>query len=368
MSGMLSGNNFTCGGVPIGHLETSMIYSNHVVDLTPIHLSRSDAQFDGSVQVDFTRRLGLFNATNSFPPADIARALAPDEHTVLEQIRCDGPIYAAGRGQVDYHSWTNHTFKGTFRADKIGFGKLQAAHFDADVEARGTQLTFTNANVQVYGGLAKGFADFDIHLQDGSAPYRINARLSQMNLAQMLKQLSSGDYGRTRGTLSGAFELSADAKAEFWKSVQGDGRINIKDGYLADVPFLGGFSRLIQSAFASFTLFSLTSFSADYTLHDNTIWSDNAQLGGALLSARGRGSYSPKTGLNFVVSAEPFRPTNSEDKEWYQLNRWAADALKEGAAPLLKLFEFQLSGSLDKPEWRFVNLPKEVSGILGKGK
>jgi hypothetical protein len=189
-----------------------------------------------------------------------------------------------------------------------------------------------------------------------------------MDLAQMLTQLSSGSYGRTRGQLSGAFELSADAKAEFWKSVQGGGRINIKDGHLADVPFLGGFSRLVQSAFSSFTLFSLTSFSADYTLHDSAIWSDNAQLGGALLSARGRGSYSPENGLDFVVAAEPFRPTDNEDKEWYQLNRWATDALKGGAAPFMRLFEFQLSGPLDKPEWRFVNLPKEVSDAIHRVK
>ena len=357
MSGTLSGDNFTCGGVPIDHLETFMTFSNQVVDLTPIHAVRADNQFDGSVQVDFTRQLGIFSATNSFPPGDIARALAPDEHTVLEAFRFDGPVYAAGQGQIDYGTWTNHLFDGTFSAEKISMNKLNADSFTADVQVRGTQLIFTNAVAKLYNGSAEGFGGFDILLEDGSAPYRINARFTNLNLAQMLKQFSSGDPGRTRGELSTTFDIIADAKAGFWESARGAGRIDIQDGHLADVPLFGGFSRLIQSAFAGFNLFSLTAFSADYQLHDSAIWSDNAQLGGTLISARGRGNYSPDKGLNFIVAAEPLRQTGSGDNERSQLQRLAASALKETTAPLFRLLEFQLEGPLEKPEWRFANLP-----------
>jgi len=368
MNGTISANRFLCGGVPIDHLETSLIYSNQVVDLTPIHAVRMNEQFDGSVQVDFNRQLGIFNATNSFPPADIARALAPDNHTLLELFRFDGPVYAAGHGQIDYGGWIHHALKGVFRAENAGINKLQVSLFSADIEMRGTQLLFTNASARIYDGLAKGSAEFDISLEDGSAPCHIKARLSQINLEKMLGQVSAGGYNRTRGLLSTSFELSADAKAGFWKSVLGSGQIKIENGRLADVPLFGGFSRLIQSAFAGFNLFSLTTFSADYTLHDGAIWSDNAQLGGTLFSTRARGNYSPENGLNFAVIAEPFRQSNSDDKEWYQLQRWAADAVKEGTAPLFRLLEFQLDGPLDKPQWRFVNLPKDVSELLRSSK
>jgi hypothetical protein len=127
---------------------------------------------------------------------------------------------------------------------------------------------------------------------------------------------------------------------------------------MADVPLFGGLSRLIQSAFSSFNLFSLTAFSADYTLHDGAIWSDNAQLGGTLFSARGRGRYSPESGLDFTVAAEPLRQTSGGDKEGSQLQRLAANVLREGTAPLFRLLEFKLEGPLEKPDWRFANLPK----------
>jgi hypothetical protein len=102
-------------------------------------------------------------------------------------------------------------------------------------------------------------------------------------------------------------------------------------------------------------------------LHDGAVWSDNAQLGGTLFSARGRGHWSPQNGLDFLVRAEPLRQTH-EDKAWYQIHRWVADVLKEGLSPLFRLFEFRLEGSLDNPQWRFVNLPKEVSELLQRSK
>ncbi len=370
--GTLSGSRFTCAGVPADRFTTSMIYSNHTLNLAPLHVARGDAAFDGCVQVDFIRSLGRFSATNSLPPPDIARALAPSQHTVLEQFRFSGPVYAAGSGQLDYGTWTNHSFSGTFRAEKIGFGKVQAALFQSDVKASGTQLSFTNTAAQLYGGFAEGSADFDILLRDGTAPYRMDARLVQIDLEQLFRAIAPKDAERTRGQLSGTVALNADAKAGFWPSVQGRGQIGIENGRLAELPLFGGFSRIIQSAFSGFKLFSLTAFSADYELHDGAIRSENARLGGTLISARGKGSYSPETGLDFVVTAEPLRQTAGGDKERSQLQKLAASALKESTAPLFRLLEFRLNGPLHKPEWEFVNLPtdlpKDVSDLLRRSK
>ncbi len=369
IAGVLSGDRFTCGGVPIEHLETFMVYSNRILSLNPLNAVRGNKRFDGSVQVDFDRELASFNATNSFPPADIAHVLAPEEHTVLKQFLFNGPVYAVGRGQIDYGGWTNHNFSGTFRSENVSMSKLQASVFSADIKGRGTQLLFTNAAIQFYSGRAEGSAEFDLFLEDGSAPYRFNARITGIDLAQMLGQLSAGDHSsRTRGQLAAVLNFTADAKSGFWKSVQGSGQMKIENGWLADIPLFGGFSRLTQAAFPGFKLFSLTAFSADYELHDGAVWSENAQLGGTILSARGRGNYSPEKGLDFTVAAEPLRQTGGGDKEWYQLNRLAASALKEGAAPFFRLLEFKLEGPLDKPEWRFAYLPKGTSELLGRSK
>lgn len=357
MTGTMAADQFTCAGIQIGHFETSLVYSNEVLDLTPLHIVRDREQFDGSVQVDFIRDLGFFNVTNSFPPPDIARILAPGEHTALELFRFAGPVLLSGSGRMDFGSWTNHAFRGTFRGENIGAGKVQTGLLTTSVEGRGAQLFFTNSTIQLYGGLAEGSADFDLLLRDGSAPYRFDARITGIDLAKMLQQTTTGDHSRTRGQLSAALNFTANASTGFWQSVQGGGRVEIENGRLADVPLLGGFSRLIRNSFPAFNLFSLTTLSADYALHDGAVWSDNVQLGGTILSARGRGSYSPESGLNFVVQTEPLRQTR-ENKEWYQAQLWAADALRLGISPLFRLLEVELTGRLDNPDWRFANLPK----------
>ncbi|HKL22554.1 MAG TPA: hypothetical protein VJ904_12160, partial [Tichowtungia sp.] len=68
---------------------------------------------------------------------------------------------------------------------------------------------------------------------------------------------------------------------------------------------------------------------------------------------------SPQDGLDFTVRAEPLRQTR-EDKQWYQIQLWAADILKRGTSPLFTLLEFRLQGTLEEPEWRMKALPKET--------
>lgn len=356
MKGSVTGDNFTCAGIPIAHLETQMVYSNEVLYLRPMHIVRDAYQFDGDIQVDFIHNLALFNVTNSFPPAEISQVLAPGMKTILNEIHIDGPLFSVGSGRIDYNTWTHHDFSGAFRVKTVELGGVQASDVRADISGLGDQLSLTNASMKLYGGSAHGSAVFDIFLPDGPAPYRINARLESLNLAKMLKDLFHMEPGRTRGQLSTDITLTADANQPFWASVKGHGQINIRDGYLADLPLFGGFSRLVQSAIPGFNLFSLTSFSADFTLHDAAVWSDNAQLGGSVFSTRGQGSFSPETGLNFIAAVEPLQQIKND--EWNELHSWTAAALKLSTQPFFLLLKFQLTGPLDKPEWRFVNLPQ----------
>lgn len=357
VTGDLLGTRFRAGGVTVGKLETSLTYSNRWLDLTDLHITRDDNHFDGRVQVDLVNQLGFFNATNSFPPTDVVHALAPGRTTILDHIRFDGPIASFGSGQIDYGHETNHALRATFRGEQIGNGKITADHFQSNLLVDGTQLLFTNATAQLYTGTVEGSAQFDLFTTDGAAPYRLDAQLNRLDFAQLLRAISSADPGQTQGELSGAVSLSADTQTGFWNSVQGRGNVTLQNGHLADIPLFGGFSWLLRSTFPAFNVFALNSFSADYELHDGAIYSSSAKLGGTLLSATGRGKWSPDKGLDFIVIAEPLRQTR-EDKAWYQVQLWAADMLKLSTAPLFYLLEFRLEGPLNKPDWRFVNLPR----------
>lgn len=357
ITGRLLATRFFAGGVPVGQTQTSIAYSNRWLQLPDLHVSRDNRQLTGNVQLDLNNQLALFSLTNSFPPSDIARALLPDRSTPLDRIRFNGPITSAGSGQIAYGHATNHIVRATFRGEQISMENLTADRFQTDLLVSGTELLFTNTAAHLYKGTADGSAQFDLLTSDGSAPYRLDARFTRLDLTQLLRAVSTNTPGRTQGELSGSVRLTANAKTGFWNSARGFGSVRVQKGHLADIPLFGGFSRLLRSTFPAFNVFSLNAFSADYQLHDGAVHSSNAKLGGTLLSATGRGKWSPDTGLDFIVTAEPLRQTR-DDKAWYQVQLWAADMLKLGTAPLFYLLEFQLEGPLSNPEWRFVNLPR----------
>ncbi len=364
MDGTFSAENLTCSGGPLDTLEIDMAYSNRLLTLAPLRATDGSKQFDGTVHVDFAQKIAQFDiATNQFPLVTLARVLAPNRPSPLEYFAFNGPVTSEARGQIDYGTWTNHIVHGTLRAEQVSAGKIQADVFSSQIDCLGTQLNFTNTTIQLYNGTVKGSAEFDIFLRDGTAPYHIQANATRLDLKQMRQGTTSTDPNSAEGLLSGTLDITADAKADFWTSANGLGTVEIEKGRLARIPLLGGFSRLIPGT----KIFSITSFFADYELRDEKLRSENIQLGGTLLSAQAHGSYSPTAGLNFRLRAAPLRNTR-EDKKWYQLHLWSAEALKKTTAPLFDLLEFNLKGTLEKPQWRLKALPKEIYEIIQRDK
>lgn len=359
----VSGRDGQCAGIPFDTLNTTLIFTNHTFSLAPLRIASPDKNFDGTIHIDLPNFLASFDAETSLEPAEIAQILAPGVPTVLTNFTFNGPVYSKAAGQIDYSGGTNHAASGTILAESVTAANLTATPFSSDVEARGGQLLFTRSKLNTLGGTAEGSAAFDLCLTNHHSPYRLDIDLTGMDLTQIAQHFSTNNFSSTKGSVSASLTLQADASTNFWASATGSGQVKISDGQLADLPIVGGFSRLLRSSLPGFSLFSITTLYAEYDLHDAALYSDNLELGGTLLSAKARGKYSPKDGLDFTLQAEPLRQTR-DNKEWYQLHLWMADALKSGTSPLFILLEFKLTGPLKNPQWRLINLPKEITTLL----
>ncbi len=355
MDGTLLAKNLTTTGGPLETLRVDMAYSNRLLSLTKINATLGSQQFDGTVQIDFAQKLAKFDIRkNELPLKTIARILAPTRKNPLEHLTINGPITSKAHGQIDYKTWTNHIIHGTLHAENISAKNIHAETFTSQIYCNGTQLNFTNTTIQLCNGTLNGSAEFDIHPSDNSAQYHIQASAAKLDIQQIPQKIQT----QAKGILSGTLDLTADAKKGFWNTAQGHGHINIEEGHLAKIPFLGGFSHHI----AGTKIFSITTLTANYELSDGKLQSETIQLGGTLLSAQAKGNYSPKTGLDFRLRAAPLRATR-EDKNWFHLHLWSADALKKTTAPIFELLEFDLKGTLKKPKWRMKVLPIEISKL-----
>ena len=365
MNTTVSGNDAVCAGIPLDTLDLTMAYSNSTFTLNPIRATRGEKSFSGKIDIELDHRLAFFEADSSFAPDTIAQIIAPDHPTVLTHFTFAGPLTSSASGRIDYSGGTNHAVQGSIRAESVSAGKLTADSFQSRIEARGSQLIFSDTTASIFDGVAEGSGVFDLQFNDGVAPYRLDVDATELDLAAILNHFTPNGAGTTKGRLSATLDITADAKQGFWESANGKGVAEIADGTLRDLPILGGFSKLIRTTLPGFSLFSLTTFYSEYELRDGALRSENTQFGGALFSARARGKYSPQGGLNFIVRAEPLRQTR-QDKKWYQLHLWTADLLKQGTSPLFNLLEFRLIGPLDKPNWRMLAIPKEAYELFRK--
>jgi len=365
MRSSVSGRDVLCAGVPLDTLDLTMSYSNRTFYLTPIEATRGDRAFSGTIQIDLDRKLAMFDAESSLPPDEIAQIIEPDHPTVLTNFTFNGPLTARASGQIDYSGGTAHAAQGSIRAETVSARGFTADSVQCRIEARGDQLIFSEMVIGIFDGVAEGSAVFDLDFNDSEAPYRLDMDANEMDLAALLRHFGAERTDSITGRLFITLDVSADATEGFWASASGRGAAEIENGKLRDLPVLGGFARLIRTTLPGFSLFSLTSFYSEYEFRDKALRSENLQFGGTLFSARARGKYSPQGGLNFIVRAEPLRQTR-EDKKWYQFHLWGADALKQGTSPLFDLLEFRLTGSLDKPNWRMLAIPKEAYELLEK--
>lgn len=363
MQADVSARDFLCTGLPFQTLETTLIYSNRIFRLDPLRAAQGDRSLDAAIALDFDKDLAFFNASGSFAPPLIAQIIAPDDPTILTNFTFSGPVACEASGRIDYSGGTDHAASGTIRAEAVSARGLTATQFKSRVEARGDRLIFSGGTAALLGGTAEGSGVFDLRFNDQTAPFRLDIDLTRLNLGEVIRQLGTSGTDQAQGRLSATLNLSANASQDFWESASGYGEVEIEEGRLRDLPVFGGFSRLIRTTLPGFSLFSLTTLYADYEFYDGRLHSDNVELGGTLLSAKARGTWSHNSGLDFVVQAQPLRQTR-ETKPWYMVHLWFADLLRESTAPLFRLLEFELRGPLDNPRWRLLNLPKEISEIM----
>lgn len=366
MDGTIDGEQFTWCGVPIYRASTKLKYDKRVLTLDPLQVERDDqgkAYLKGSLEIAFPEKRARFDAEGVFSPAELAQIIHPEYPSILDHLAFNGPVELKGRGSVDYGERTAQDFMIEAAGSRVGWDAIETGPFQLELQGVGKYLVLTNATASIWNGTVKTNGRFHWTGNEEYSPYQIHISLNDADIARVAALTAGEEVQRVRGKLDGHLDLSADAAQEFWASVNGKGQVKITNGHLADLPLLGGFTRLIQTTIPGFRFFSLTSLSADVELRDAAVHSSSVELGGTLISATGRGSWSPTEGLDFLVRAEPFRQTR-DDRSWHQVHLWAADVLKTGTSPLFRMLELRLEGTLQNPVWRMAALPDEVRDIF----
>lgn len=350
-TGDIRGSDFLYRGSFITMFDSTFLLTNRVLRLDPLRVEREEGRLDGWYEQDFDRRITELDIVSGVDPKALARVGGGTVEQILRPFRFEGPVELHVQGLLDYgaHLETDYTAVG--KAELVGWRWITADTCSMEWIAQGDRITMTNLQMDVYGGRLEG----DVQLEGiGSEPVRYTARaqVADVGFATLLREVRQAEMELQEGSLSGRIEVEGLAEDDWRASLEGEGRVRIREGQVFQIPLLGGLSQLLGRIYPRLGFAVQTDARAHFDIRERHISSDNIRIEGALLSLRGEGQYQLDDNLDFKVQVLPLR------------RGFLVDAVRLVTYPVSRLLQFRLKGTLSEPHWSIDSLPRELWSLF----
>jgi hypothetical protein len=345
-TGHLAMTNFTIRGETVSSVESDFRYTNRCIEFFKPRLQTGAQKMmaDG-VTVDFNSwRIYFTNGFGTADPRAVARAIGVKAGEVMDPYRFGVPCpaqvngYAPLRGLEDADLW----FEGG--GAPFEWLRLKTPRITGRIHWLGETLILTNLTAAAYGGEANGFAHFDFHPKQGT-DFEFIANVRNADLHLLATDLSS-PTNRLEGILSGRFVMTS-ANSASWRTWNGYGQVNLHDGLIWDVPVFGILSPVLNSIIPGLGSSRATDAVSQFGMTNGVIFSDNLDMRSTMMRLQYAGTVDLQSKVNARVDAQLLRDT------------WVVGPLLSTALwPVSKLFEYQITGTLQEPQMEPVYIPK----------
>lgn len=336
--------NASFRGAAFSSINTTAEYRQGTLTLDPVAVRQGVDFAKGAVTIDFRNDIITVDAQSSLKPSVIEDVAYPDLNLFGHSIHTKGKVRISAQGVIDWATMQATDFAATVSTDQLSIPVGFVNEFNAKVKGTGSLLSVNDAKGIFFGGDASGNFMVRIDPKLPSLPYEVDVTFTEVDFKRFLDFYSNAD-AEVSGSLSGTTRIDADLSTNFFSVAKGEGIVRVRDGQLTDLPLFKSFSKAMRIVIPGFRAFTITSLSADFSIKQGGIETDNALFKGPLISASGQGSYRPDSGFDAVFQTYMLR-----DDAFSKIIRTITD-------PLMKFFEIHLSGPLSDPSWRLKNLP-----------
>ncbi|MCF7818639.1 MAG: AsmA-like C-terminal region-containing protein [Kiritimatiellales bacterium] len=346
------GNDVVFQGVEFSSINVTETYTNGLVNLDPVAAMQGVDFMKGSVVLDFNRSTASFDGFGSMNPAALEDVIYPELNFFGSHLKVGGKVQINAQGTFDWATMQQTDFSAKIEAERVELPFMAADRFKAEVVGKGPAIMVRNATFGLYGGLGQGGFSMQWNPGKPELPYKTDFAFTGANFRKCLEFCSTNRPVSVSGTMEGNGHIEADLSTNFFAAAIGSGFLAVNDGQLADLPLFQGFSWLMRKVFPGFTFFSITSLKGNFVIKDGTVGSEDAYFNGDVLSAKGRGIYSPAAGFNAYIQVQVLSES------------MISKVVRVITDPLLKLLELRLEGPLSSPTWRLENFPKDISSLF----
>jgi hypothetical protein len=344
--GRVALTNFAVRGEAFGDVASGLNYTNRVLELVnPLMHTGAQVMTADTVTFDFNRRLICF--TNGFSTADpgpVTRAIGPKTGRVVAPYHFLQPPTVRVNGRLPLHDMNG----GRDMTDvDMQFDIIQGAPFEwlklkttnivGTIHWWNQSLILTNVAAAFYGGNGAGFANFDFRAPHEGADYEFAVSVTNVNLHSLAADLSS-PTNHLEGILAGRLVVT-DADSRDWRTWDGFGHANLRDGLLWDIPIFGILSPILNAVSPGLGSIRATDAATKFSITNGVIYTDSLEMRSAMMRLEYTGTVDLKQNVRARVIAQLLRDT------------WVVGPLVSTALwPVSKLFEYKITGTLKNPK------------------
>lgn len=298
-------------------------------------------------------RRGSLIASNLLP-SDAAGPVFFEAHEIsceLEQVNLLGIINPSSSSMDG---------QGSLKANLLRFGSVEVRNLESKFRLESRHISFADMKAEVYEGSATGDLVFD--LSGKNASFKTNARLSRINVAQLLAAFPNGG-GKMTGKMEGDVKLTGEIEHSLrpLAGMHGAGHVTVRNG---QVPSLKLNANLMKLAHfndlgpAKDDPSSFNLITTDLELSNQRISSKVIDIDGYGVDVDGSGSVSVSGSdeLNYRGLAEI---TTKESFFTNTVARFSGATLKDGKLQ----FPFRIGGTIDSPVFSKGKGDKDVDAV-----
>jgi len=357
-TGQIALADFAVRGQPVDQVTANVTYSNLMVNFLQPHISRENGseQLSGErVTLDIAgQRIFVVNGEGHANPVAITRAIGPKTAHLMEPYQFPTIPTARVSGtipikQVHDELVTDDADLVFVVTDTISFRwrKFETPAASGTVRWYKDLIILSNVTAQCYGGTAQGRAVFNVDPKIVGTDFNFDVVGTNVDLHRMGQALWS-PTNRLEGSLSGTVTVTS-ANSSDWRTWNGSGRLQLRDGLLWDVPVMAIMSPLLNAFTPGLGNSRATEATAPFTMTNGVIRSDEVLIRSTMMRLQYNGTVDLEEKVDARVTAQLLRNTPV-----------LGSVMSVVLWPVSKIFECQVTGKLSDPIVKPVYMPAKL--------
>ncbi|HTB82010.1 MAG TPA: AsmA-like C-terminal region-containing protein [Candidatus Sulfotelmatobacter sp.] len=256
-AGRLALTNFSVRDQDYDSAASDFSFTNLVLNFShPQSLRAGGSQLmtADAVTMDFGARMMYFtNGFSTTAPMAVIRGIGPKTAYYIEPYEFLSPPTARVNGQLPLRAMNRgRDFDGTDMTFEIVKGapfrwtKLSTTNITGTVHWLGQYLILTNVSAAFYGGDAHGHAYFDFGPEGYGCDFNFTVDAMDVDAKKLSMDLSDVKTNLIEGTLSAHVEVTK-GRSGTWRSWNGNGYAELRDGLLWNAPIFGFLSPVLNT-------------------------------------------------------------------------------------------------------------------------